>query len=83
MRGDLQAKLSDGTPVGERDGPSPGRCLHWTQSRELIAVVRQEKPGVSYRVEVPVGQGLASHPYRALRLPRRRRRKEGAAERSR
>jgi hypothetical protein len=57
-------------------GPRPG-------ARELIAVVRQEKPGVSCRVEVPVGQGLTSHPYRALRLLRRRERKEEAAEQGR
>ena len=33
--------------------------------------VRQAKLGISYRVEVPVGQGLTSHPYRVLRVLRR------------
>jgi len=30
-------------------------------------LVRQAKLGVSYRVKVPIGQGLANHPYRVLR----------------
>jgi len=28
---------------------------------------RQDKLGVSYRVKVPIGKGLATHPYRVLR----------------
>ena len=31
---------------------------------------RQDKLGASCRVEVPVGQGLATHPYRVLHLQR-------------
>ncbi len=30
-------------------------------------IVRQAKLGASFRVQVPIGQGLASHPYRVLR----------------
>jgi len=33
----------------------------------VIPLVRQAKLGASGRVQVPVGQGLSSHPYRVLR----------------
>ena len=35
-----------------------------------VTLVRQAKLGVSCRVKVPVGQGLANHPYRVLRVRR-------------
>ena len=35
--------------------------------QELSSLVRQAKLGGSCRVKVPVGQGLATHPYRVLR----------------
>ena len=35
------------------------------------ALVRQAKLGVSCRVQVPAGEGLANHPYRVLRMCRR------------
>ena len=34
--------------------------------------MRQAKLGISFRVKVPVGQGLTSHPYRVLRIWRRK-----------
>jgi len=34
----------------------------------MFIMVRQAKLGASYRVQVPVGQGLTIHPYRVLRL---------------
>jgi len=34
--------------------------------------VRQAKLGISFRARVPVGQGLTSHPYRVLRIWRRK-----------
>jgi hypothetical protein len=33
---------------------------------DLVSLSRRDKLGVSYGVKVPVGQGLATHPYRAL-----------------
>ena len=39
-------------------------------------LVRQAKLGISYRVKVPIGQGLANHPYRVLQLLRRLRKKK-------
>ena len=31
------------------------------------SLARQAKPGESFRVKVPVGEGLTTHPYRVLR----------------
>jgi hypothetical protein len=33
---------------------------------DLVSLSRRDRLGVSYGVKVPVGQGLATHPYRAL-----------------
>jgi hypothetical protein len=55
--------------------PRPDRALTYHSSGrakqrrtgELGSLLRQEKLGVSYRVEAPVGNGLATHPYWVLR----------------
>jgi hypothetical protein len=58
------------------------RCAAWWPRRGSVAVlppplsvgvVVPRKLGVSCRVSVPVGEGLATHPYRVLRLWRSRR----------
>ena len=47
---------------------------------DLGTLQRQDKLGVSCWVQVPVGQGLATHPYRVLRLWRRQWREISADE---
>ena len=51
-------------------------CLSsaWMSTRSAPALSRRAKLGISCRVQVPAGQGLATHPYRVLG-PRRSRRK--------
>jgi hypothetical protein len=68
----LSEKVSGQAEVAERAGKAGAARVIRGFAAELGAAVRQGSLAFSCRVEVPAGQGLTSHPYRVLHLPRRR-----------
>ena len=54
-----------------RPSPCTSRCLASLSLAEARAVSAPSKLGASYGVQVPIGKGLTTHPYRVLQLWRR------------